>query len=134
MVYEEISIHNVQEAKAKLTEVNKANIKAWINALRSGVYKQGYGCLTRTYGSFGRVYCVVGVALHIFGIHMNNGQALVGPSLAEILGIRFQIMDSFYFPVIDECGQVRAISGLNDGGEHDFDKLASLIEKTWLSR
>lgn len=109
---------------------------AWVEALRSGVYKQG-----KNYLHEGDTYCCLGVACELYRLHEsgpdwadeNADDDLEETSYmgeAEILPLR--VMD--WLGLGDECGchvvskvQGRSLSGLNDQG-NTFEEIADVIE------
>lgn len=89
----------------------------WVNALRSGEYKQTDGIL---FGDCG--YCAIGVALHSVGKISNDdlfNQAVVTECM----------IDDYNLPFIYEDDQILdEVTELNDNAGYTFDEIAEWIE------
>ena len=93
------------------------NQTKWVEALRSGKYKQGKGYLSR-----GGEYCCLGVACDIFNIkhypmydeHYPPRELVMALDLVNDMGGH-------------RDGKSRTLSWLNDNGK-DFEAIADLIE------
>jgi hypothetical protein len=112
--------------------VNKRAVRAWVNALRSGKYKQGKGHLTIiTEPGQKNKHCCLGVACDLFRknhdipisddgrIRSYDGQTGYLPGVVEdwlgndIVNVQFNLVD------------------MNDNGD-SFDKIADYIESNFL--
>jgi hypothetical protein len=121
---------------------NTENIAKWVEALRSGDFKQGKGALRTIDGS----YCCLGVACEISGVvtlrdrenhpiaeyvsvdDERDASASVLPSaVRDWLGV-----ESYNPHIVDEHGEGHALSLWNDSEDADFDKIADLIELKYL--
>ena len=111
---------------------NKENIKLWVEALRSGDYKQGRGTLHDDQG-----FCCLGVACEVYqecvgglfihrmdlsGFHEYNGH---GGDLPPALTKWLELEED---PIIGEKSAVI----LNDDDELSFNEIADAIEKEYL--
>lgn len=120
--------------KRKLTE----NQQKWVDALRSGKYKQG-----RAYLKYGNGYCCLGVACDIsslsqwdYGDRYMGCGVLLPPEVVEWLGVRendprLELSGAeckrIGLEVDDSIGVGLYISRLNDSGV-DFKSIAKVIE------
>lgn len=121
---------------------NTENITKWVEALRSGDYKQGKGALRDINGN----YCCLGVACEISGVvtlreredhpiplYVSNtdendvSASILPAAVKDWLGIDFGNPD-----VADDHGRVHTLATWNDVEEADFDKIADLIELAYL--
>jgi len=126
--------------------INKENIRKWVDALRSGRFTQGIGCLKRfNENKHKYTHCCLGVACEV----------------AEESGVSLSIVDQSYFVFDDEtallpfkvikwlgveCGDplIKAKPGdklsdgetscidANDTLKYTFDEIADGIEKKYL--
>lgn len=96
---------------------NRDNIQKWVDALRSGEYKQCYGVL-----SDGEGYCCLGVACKISGKRWNELAGMLSNPVMEWLG------------VADDDPQlgVASASQWNDCDRLTFPQIADLIEAKYL--
>lgn len=119
---------------------NRENIRKWVDALRSGNYRQGVDTLKAVMSSDGvPSYCCLGVACELalhegivtqniirghsgFGEERNTGS--LPTEVQQWLGI---YSDNPYIPGIDET-----LLCLNDVVQLDFLLIADLIEETYL--
>lgn len=120
--------------------MNKERIKLWVDALRSGDYKQTSGALARknlTTNDFS--YCCLGVACEIAGLEKeecvltdhityNSAGGSLPREAAEWFGIRGYTNDFGVLPHIDG----KTLSSMNDHGK-SFEEIAQLIEDSWLN-
>lgn len=102
---------------------NKANIRKWVTALRSGKYKQGFGALEKSRGT----YCCLGVAAIAVGWKKDMMCGLDDLSKIPMVKKRLGLDDND--PLI--TNDVRAIDA-NDSLEWSFKKIATAIEKRYL--
>lgn len=111
-----------------IQENNDLAVK-WVEALRSGKYKQGFGAL-RTVETDGTMrHCVVGVLADVIDPNAwESGAAFDDGSIPKVVwndctfgieGSEYGIDDN----VIDE------VMRLNDNETHDFNKLADFLEE-----
>ena len=105
---------------SKRGSVNKQNVRRWVEALRSGDFKQTTGQLYLD-GS----YCCLGVACAIAGVSINGEHinSVLPDAVMEWLGVK----DSD-----PEIGERRATQW-NDSEAKNFAEIADLIENEWLS-
>lgn len=115
---------------------NKENIRRWVEALRSGNYKQGKGYL-QVVDEFSVSYCCLGVACDISGLgkweheldsHSYLGEEAVLPShVRRWLGLD---EDNPAVKTLDDDWY--GLAYLNDRGGYTFNDIADAIERTWL--
>lgn len=92
--------------------------KAWVDALRSGKYKQGRGALR----SGGNEYCCLGVLIDVLGIDWY-------PPSDSVMGDSYSIEDSFtYEPKLHPLDSSTLIM-MNDEDEMSFAEIADYIEE-----
>lgn len=115
---------------------NRENIRKWVDALRSGEYRQGYGRL-RSDGS--NAYCCLGVACDVSGVgrwtgslYETDGEMPWGVSGLELPNpvVRWLGLDD-RDPYMESAGG-DSLSSLNDSENWDFDKIADLLESEYL--
>lgn len=126
-----------------MTEPNLVNIRAWINALRSGDYSQTTQVLKNERG-----YCCLGVATEISGLcewlpldvggvtfeavakgildDPHNRTGILHPAVMKWLGVPNADID-----LIDEKGSESAATGLNDYEGYTFNQIADALERTF---
>ena len=104
---------------------NKANIKLWVEALRSGLYDQGFEALRTSTGE----YCCLGVACDISGLgewrentYLGGGQSLP-EAVSHWLGVAGDDVN---------IGGTWA-SARNDQLKQSFQDIADLIERQYLT-
>lgn len=111
----------------------KAHRKLWVEALRSGKYRQAKGYLHEGDGSM----CCLGVACDISGLgkwskdgtvfsyvlHEAHDARMLPQEVGNWLGLRGK-MGGF----TDEAGTLKLLSDLNDSGV-PFEKIADIIER-----
>ena len=99
--------------------MNKQNVRKWVEALRSGDFKQTTGQLYLD-GS----YCCLGVACVLAGVSIDGEHcnSVLPDAVMEWLGVE----DSD-----PEIGERRATQW-NDSEAKKFAEIADLIEKEWL--
>lgn len=139
------------------TEVNKERIALWVEALRSGQYRQGLWELERLGRGEGSEHCCLGVATRVA---MAGGASVEAIVLEDDPATRFvSILDAgcshptvghlpkaaaewFGLPVMSETstnvevmygGKMKRLTDLNDVEKLSFDEIADLIEETYLS-
>lgn len=120
-----------------MSQPNKENIRKWVNALRSGEYKQTTGLLHNDYG-----YCCLGV---LCDVSIKNGldvecYSTVNDSDEPCIAYG-DSWSQLPEEVVDWAGLEQpnpmlveddAVS-LNDDMGYDFNQIADLIEKKYLS-
>lgn len=120
-----------------MTQHNKANIRKWVNALRSGEYKQTTGVLQNENG-----YCCLGVLcdvavksgldVDVYTTTDDNGEPCTGygDSWSQLPQevVNWAGLENPNPMLIEDY----AIS-LNDNRGYTFDQIADLIEKKYLS-
>lgn len=125
---------------------NTENIGKWVEALRSGDYKQGTGALLKVREDGTEEFCCLGVACQISGVVSrldrgelrvpafvsnedpdDNNAGTLPDAVVEWLGI-----ESVNPTLTDENGRSDATSVWNDVEDADFDKIADLIELKYL--
>lgn len=110
------------------------NAKKWVEALRSGRFKQGRDCLTRVQADGTQTDCCLGVACKLF-VEENPGVLEVSRKRDSILYDR----EKFALPPkvkdwlristdVGEHGAGESLSYKNDIG-HTFEGIADLIEE-----
>jgi hypothetical protein len=122
---------------------NKRNIRKWVQALRSGKFKQGTGGLCTQELSGDRKYCCLGVAceaaiadgLHLdvsstngraYGyVHFNRNTTFLPDAVSDWLGLpsNGDVM------VTDDWGAV----SVNDAKGWSFNQIADALETRYLS-
>lgn len=122
-----------------MSEPNKANIRKWVEALRSGEYKQGRGQLR-----VGDSFCCLGVACEISGVSQWSGRfygddgdyedAVLPESVGRWLGVDGDniAVDARFV----EHGAPRSsfvLTELNDVRRLSFSQIADAIEATYLT-
>lgn len=122
---------------------NKARLREWVRALRSGKYAQGRACLR---GELEGVdsYCCLGVACDVFHRKTGEGAWEVrwAPAYEFSIGV---ITEPYYLPAIvadwfglgsndpvltKEAGGTLTAVGLNDNGA-SFKEIADFIEQRY---
>lgn len=96
------------------------NQKIWVNALRSGDFKQCCGVLCCTYS---QSYCCLGVAAELFDLKTDDNQTLDGSEYENVLGLN------------GPCGEIDSnddsvaenLASMNDDGK-TFVEIADFIE------
>lgn len=120
------------------TEEQVQHRKEWIEALRSGKYKQVQAALRRSSG-----YCCLGVACDLSGLtewtthDIDNGgnqwysyfdeECILPSEVADYFGVPTEVALS----TIPEGQDAKTLIGMNDAGE-TFEKIAEFIEKDWI--
>lgn len=120
---------------------NKENIKKWVDALRSGKYRQGSGKLYN-----GSTFCCLGVACEVA---LENGVPLVkAPSKRvnstpcyEYDGAAYSLPKSVQnwlgldqtCPTIVKNGERKDAIQMNDEDQQPFSVIAACIQGTYLS-
>lgn len=115
---------------------NKANLRKWVAALRSGAFKQGVGSM-KLETPTGPVYCCLGVAQEIAlrSGHLPKTEVPWGPTSAlepSILQEFYGLSDGSEFMVdagnvLDKTNTHLAL--LNDVAGWDFNQIADAVEK-----
>lgn len=120
-----------------LSSTNRLNLKKLVDALRSGEYKQNTGCLKQ-----GNTYCCLGVACDLFikenseygwqtkgdwnEYEINDKKAYLPLYVANWLGI-----DNPFITLLGD--NLHSAAYLNDILKYDFNQIADLIEREYLS-
>lgn len=132
--------------------VNKERVRLWVEALRSGRFKQGHHALFRkkddtllSVVSQGyrplspdvERYCCLGVAcavaLEIDGITPSGGYDVVLPwEVAQWFGFTSDVTRDPQDPDVVEGPIQTVLSTLNDSYNYDFNRIANAIERTYL--
>jgi hypothetical protein len=122
--------------------MNQSIKRRWVEALRSGKYKQGYNVLRNrddTLCCLG-VLCEIAVEDGIIGDAVFDGDKDAGygeylygkeeavTSPPSTVNQWANILDDFY-EVHDEEGNEKQLANLNDSGSYTFKMIADLIEK-----
>ena len=104
-----------------MTEVTKEEYatrrKAWIDALRSGKYKQGHGCL----GDDVQGYCCLGVGCAVTGVKFHHTDA-VSVEFTKWVGLRLSV------GVCEINNRITSLMRMNDNVGYTFDQIADVIE------
>lgn len=110
--------------------------KKWLEGLRSGNFKQGYGCL-----KYGDSYCCLAVACEVLKDDLKidvtrdfdsitteyNGESVALPeAVQKALGI--SNFGRFKREININSNRYESLSQLNDQGYHDFKDIADIIE------
>ena len=111
-----------------MSEPNKANIRKWVKALRSGKFLQVRGTLRgeRKDGEVG--YCCLGVGHKVAGIDDRWEAGTFVPAASEFFGI-----ESHDPQLWQRNGAERSASSMNDAG-CKFTTIADAIERTYLPK
>jgi hypothetical protein len=113
---------------------NKENIRKWVEALRSGKYKQGRGILRSVNDEF----CCLGVACDVSQVaewelcttrFRYITTTNLPPEVQDWLGID---NDEVYLSLPDYEDNLTAVA-LNDRYRFAFDQISDAIEKTYLT-
>lgn len=117
---------------SKKAKPNKANIRKWVKALRSGKYEQATGRLREEQTGGGYKYCCLGVASDLCykERHMKwQGRGTLPEIVQKWLGI-----DNSNPELVCRVGDARRQSAvdLNDSYKKDFEFIAAAIERTYL--
>lgn len=110
------------ETKMKLPEDFK---KKWVDALRSGKYKQGKGML---YNGSNDSYCCLGVAAEVCGLDMVlHGEHAAIPNIRtqEIMKVDFKVPTEF----ANNQGLQNVLWRMNDEKDNTFEEIADYIEQ-----
>ena len=105
--------------------------KKWVEALRSGKYKQGFSRLKYNNGEDVR-YCCLGVLCEISGRgSWNENNIYVTPTAAEKLGLPLEVIQwaGLAGDDADPYIGVEHASVWNDSRGHSFEQIADLIEE-----
>jgi hypothetical protein len=119
---------------------NKGNIRLWVDALRSGEYRQASEALTN-----GEGYCCLGVACQISGlgkwereaneteIHYAIGSDFDSDAYTLPRSVRRWLGVYTGNPEVDVGNTSEQLAHLNDSGEWNFHQIADAIERTYLA-
>lgn len=132
---------------ARLTKAERRRrIQLWVDALRSGKYRQTTGMLHRKNGG----YCCLGVACDVYRLETERGSWDVRNACEGADGADFVVKsdrDAAVMPsdvrrwfgfdtsdpeVLMPDGDTARLAILNDENRFRFKKIAQLIEKTYL--
>lgn len=110
--------------------MNQQNIKIWIDALRSGEYKQTGGRLQDAQG-----YCCLGVACDIFipkklQILDPNGFLSGGAPINQYDAPNWlkELVADFFYKTEEH------LTSLNDSNEYSFDEIADLLQLVYIEK
>lgn len=122
----------------------RESARKWVQALRSGEYKQGIGALKGLNKDGEQTYCCLGVACDIYAketglawevrldgsnrFYFLGKTGLLPYEVQKWLGLKTD--DGLYrkFSPDDHYGCTRTLTGDNDGSRFTFEEIASLIE------
>lgn len=103
----------------------KKFLRKWVNALRSGKFKQGTGALKN---EFSNSYCCLGVACVLAGIPKKE---LVGKGMPDNLTLKLQKkLPPFLREEIGHPTALETLATMNDNGT-SFEKIANRIERCY---
>lgn len=100
--------------------MNQEVKKLWVEALRSGKYKQGKHCLKTDDGR----YCCLGVLCEVSGQPYDSDWLGVPNDIVE-----WADLDTWLPEVIDGSRGRTKLSHLNDASNFSFEQIADLIEE-----
>lgn len=109
-------------------QITKEDAQKWVNALRSGDYKQTAGALNLADG-----YCCLGVACDVFIPKIDQERRGDGTLLGGFPGSQSKSpiwLRDINADMNDKVG--RRLSELNDLGLYSFDDIANLIELVYV--
>lgn len=110
--------------------INKDRIREWVEALRSGKYKQGsYGLKSEDCDSY--VGCDIS-ELGVWDGEFYSNEEFTEWGLLPILVSNYYGLESGD-PYVTYKGKKHTLSCLNDDFDLSFDEIADLIEKEYLS-
>lgn len=115
-----------------------ANVKAWVEALRSGEYKQGKSFLRQD-----NAYCCLGVACDLYQKATGKGEWRPGVTsgtqtfslldshsdafLPRVVAVWLEISSN---TIVDDGTHRRSLIGFNDSGS-SFEEIANIIETNY---
>jgi len=112
--------------------MNKTVKKLWIDNLRSGKFKQGYGRLQDVCGG----YCCLGVLQKILNLEITEFDIMLSPEASRLAGIDRQPSVNLTKKDIKKYSLQHAywtrkvsLNALNDVFHFNFNKIADIIEK-----
>jgi hypothetical protein len=101
-------------------------VTKWVQALRSGTYKQGYGMMRYTYPGRRTVFCCLGVLCEVAELPMSNDYYCFSPNgeSRNILpdNVWFEAETGFDLKFMGE------LSKANDSLVYNFNDIADMIE------
>lgn len=107
--------------------MDKALMRQWIEALRSGTYQQGAGCLRRKSPN-GERFCCLGVLHDIAGSGwVEDGAAYVTRDDGLKVQLELSLLSRIGLPSIDRRDGEGALIEMNDAGK-SFNDIADLLE------
>jgi hypothetical protein len=115
-------------------DIGRRRVRLWVEALRSGKYRQGQGQLKTSTGE----YCCLGVACEVSGLGTwsDSREYAVG-SWGSRSTLPLPVMEWYGFesgdPRVNWYDGRPAVSRLNDNAGATFDQIAYAIEKEFLS-
>lgn len=131
--------------------MNAVEVNKWIEALRSGKYRQGKGALAMKDKSKHATYCCLGVACLINGLEkkfnkltgeftFDDETSILPDSIAQLLGADGRDMRVPVTPLILDIALKNgkaitsnkedvALSGLNDDSNFTFRQIADVLEE-----
>lgn len=105
-------------------------IKKWVQALRSGMYKQAVGALARPGDDGDVMYCCLGVACVLY-----NERHLYNPvTLMDKEGSLPDVVAEWYGITKDPKLGAESATTWNDGRDASFYKIAGLVENHLLEK
>lgn len=125
-----------------MDKANKINIKKWVDALRSGKYKQGFGVLKKLNGDM----CCLGVVTEQYRISEDNTNKIDWEERSKADRVYFDNYDCIVPSLVVKWleihplwsidvnfqGELISLGYLNDVKKLTFDEIADLIEETYL--
>jgi hypothetical protein len=111
-----------QQKTKPVRKPNKAHLRKWVKALRSGKFQQGSFQL---YEPIGDTYCCLGVAEHVRAGKPVTGLVL-SPEGSEFYGIAQNPK-----LLTKQHGEKQAAAALNDNFGWSFERIAKAIERTF---
>jgi hypothetical protein len=109
------------------TKTRKELYQIWIDALRSGQYKQGHNALRRINNKNEQLFCCLGVLCDVIanngGPQWNGGSGEYMYHVAELSSDLRALLNFGY-------GQIQILIELNDNNKKDFNTIANYIETT----
>ncbi len=118
-------IHECEFEETPAIEPYKSRLKVWVNALRSGEYKQGFLRMKTSSGEM----CVLGVACDVSGLSIWTNLSL--PSEVQDF---YNLDHRFGFKVCYKRFTTEHLADLNDRYRISFSALADIIEAKYVLR
>lgn len=126
----EDTINSIKSLNIKLPQEFKDK---FVNALRSGEYKQSQGCLMKIHNGES-MFCCLGVAAHICGVNLHKDGFRTHDIIPDpnALGVRLEIAEAFKDVPNELAGSQQLqtlLYHLNDSFSCSFAEIADVIEK-----